>query len=108
MAATAISTLLCAGVFLYQHSALLGQRKLLDLWSYPVLASRPGLANSVAYWVVLLVLDFGLAYILSLAWVIWNRDPDLLENKVLDCALLDRALRSFCLRPKRSQRDREQ
>lgn len=82
------SAAIFAAVFLYQNVSLIGHRKTLGLWSYPVLVGdnsiRASLANEIAYWLVMLVADFGFAYLLAVAWCFglrrrWSATGDALE-----------------------------
>ncbi len=88
LALVCVSAAAFAAVFLFQNAALIGQRKTLGLWSYPVLAGMdsPGarIVNELAYWLVMLVADFGFAYLLSVVWCCglrrrWRATRDLLE-----------------------------
>ena len=68
---------LSACIFLYSQFSLAGGRKLIELWVLPVATSKTNLRadiiNVLAYWSILLFLDLGFAYLLTLVSLLNSR-----------------------------------
>ncbi|WEX91692.1 hypothetical protein PZN02_005987 (plasmid) [Sinorhizobium garamanticum] len=69
LSVTAVMTVLCAGVLIYEQSSILHNRKVVDFWVFPIFLGHHWFLDVPGFWLVLILLEFGIIY---LSFIIWS------------------------------------
>ncbi|WP_085035781.1 hypothetical protein [Ensifer aridi] len=84
---TVAIAILCAGVLVYEHSAIMHTRKVVAFWAYPIFLWNKWFYDIPGFWLVVIFLEFGLIFVSFIIWSLSRPPDETIKHAHIDSAI---------------------